>query len=120
MTWSECNLEPVLVDFVIPQTNCTRNGSIPWKDCIEVNKTRMTTSMECNVFHTTRCEAETSSICETIDYQECFEEAVEDCLPVEINYPEQHKEHKKKCLLAEDGRSGKLPNFLISLVLFRS
>ena len=76
--------------------------------------------MECEVLHTTSCEPETSSKCETIDYQECFEEALEDCRPVEVNYPEQHKEHKKKCLLAEDGRSGKLPNFLISLVLFRS
>ena len=73
----------------------------------------MTTSMECEVLHTTSCEPETSSKCGTIVYQECHEEALEDCRPVEINYPEQEKEHKKKCLLAEDGGSGKYPKILI-------
>ena len=93
VTWKECTLEPTLVNFTIAETSCNRNGSIKWDDCIEVNATIMTTSMICTILHTTTCRAKSTNKCETISYQECFEEAEENCEPVTIAIPKQTYEH---------------------------
>ena len=107
VTWKECTLEPTLVNFTIPETSCVRNGSINWDDCIEVDKTIMTTSLVCTILHTTSCRPKTTNKCQTISYQECFEEAEENCQPVTIAMPKQTYEHKKKCLLSGNKGSGK-------------
>lgn len=109
-------MEPILVDFKIPETNCTIPGEpVKYRDCIEVNKTKMTDSMNCEVLWTNNCEAISTRKCKTIEYKECFETPTEKCHDVNITIPWQHYEHKKKCLLTEDSESGK-PKVLIPLV----
>ena len=51
-----------------------------------------------------------STKCSNIEYQECTEEPVEECVEREMMIPTQEKEHKKKCLLPDDSvpRQGRL------------
>ena len=98
---------PVLVDFVIPETNCSAEGEIKWDDCVETTETRVTNIMTCEILHTTDCQPQTTNKCKTIEYTECFEEPTEECHRVTVEVPRQDYEHKKKCLLTEDGGGGK-------------
>ncbi len=59
--------------------------------------------MTCEVRHTTDCRPVVSTKCQTLEYQECQEEPEERCEEREVMVPTQEKEHKKKCLLPDDG-----------------
>lgn len=106
VTWRECKLVPRQVDFKVPKINCVDAEEIPYTDCEDAEKSQMTTKMVCEVKHTSSCEPVPSTKCQTIEYQECSEEAVETCKDQEIMVPSQEKEHKKKCLLPDDGING--------------
>ena len=109
MTWRECKLVPRQVDFKVPKIDCQEADEIPYTDCEEAEKTQMTTRMTCEVKHTSDCRPVTSTKCQSIQYQECAEEPVEVCEEQPIMVPTQEKEHKKKCLLPDDGVNGVSP-----------
>ena len=47
-----------------------------------------------------------STKCQNIKYQECKEEPKETCEDRDMMIPNQEKEHKKKCLLPDNGITG--------------
>jgi len=106
VTWRECKLVPRQVDFKVPKIQCEDADEVPYTDCQDKEKEQMTTKMTCEVKHTTNCEAVTSTKCANINYQECAEVPEEKCETVEMQVPMQEKEHKKKCLLPDDGVNG--------------
>jgi len=106
VTWRECKLVPRQVDFKVPKIQCEDADEVPYTDCQDKEKEQMTTKMTCEVKHTTNCEAVTSTKCANINYQECAEVPEEECETVEMQVPMQEKEHKKKCLLPDDGVNG--------------
>merc|ERR1712226_435590 len=57
----------------------------------------------CEVKHVTACNPVVSTKCANINYQECAELPEETCEEIEMQLPRQEKEHKKKCLLPDDG-----------------
>ncbi len=103
VTWRECQLVPRQVDFKVPKITCEDGEEIPYTDCQEAEKTQMTSKMTCEVKHTTNCKPITSTKCQNIQFQECSEEPQELCEEIEMQVPSQEKEHKKKCLLPDDG-----------------
>merc|ERR1712121_364171 len=105
VTWKECKLVPTLVDFKVPTSECNIINSIPYQDCVEDLDSRMTTSMLCQVKHTTSCKPKITEKCASITYRECQEKPNPQpaCKPVTVQIPYQDKVHKKKCLLADDG-----------------
>merc|ERR1739844_485227 len=103
VTWRECKLVPRQVDFKVPKIDCEEGEEIPYTDMEEVEKTQMTTSMTCEVKHTSSCKPVVSTKCSNIDYQECAEVPEETCETIDMKVPKQEKEHKKKCLLPDDG-----------------
>lgn len=103
MTWRECKLVPRQVDFKVPKIECEDGEEVPYTDCQDVEKSEMTTKMTCEVKHTTNCKPTTSTKCQNINYQECAEVPQEMCETIDMKVPNQEKEHKKKCLLPDDG-----------------
>ena len=55
---------------------------------------------------TTSCKPVVSTKCQNIKYQECKEEPKETCEDRDMMIPQQEKEHKKKCLLPDNGITG--------------
>ncbi|XP_040583609.1 uncharacterized protein [Lepeophtheirus salmonis] len=103
VTWRECQLVPRQVDFKVPKIICEEGEPIPYTDLQEAEKEQMTSTMSCEVKHSTNCVPVKQTKCKTLVYQECEEEPVENCSEQEIMIPVQEKEHKKKCLLPDDG-----------------
>ena len=104
VTWKKCELKPEQHEFKVPKMECGDTGEvITWDDCEEIEDTRMTTQLTCNVLHATKCEPKVTQICKDIEYDEWFEEAKEDCKPATIRMPNQTFEHKKKCLFHDNG-----------------
>ena len=100
-------MEPVQVDFKVPEMECTDGDEVPWEDCEDIEKEQMTTSMTCEVKQTSNCTPKVSQKCGEITYMECSEVPNETCETVMIKMPNQTYEHKKKCLLPDDGINGK-------------
>jgi len=103
VTWRECKLVPREVEFKVPQITCAPGETIQYEECEEDTKEQMTTSMLCEVKHTTSCQPKVSEKCASITYTECQELPNEECNTVDIQVPFQEKEHKKKCLLPDNG-----------------
>jgi hypothetical protein len=102
VTWKECKLVPKQVDFKVPKITCDEEGDIPYDDYIDVEKSQMISRMTCEVKHTTSCEPKVTNKCKDIQFQECNEVPDPQCKKKEVKIPKQEKEHKKKCLLADD------------------
>lgn len=102
VTWRECQLVPKQVDFKVPKITCDDGEDIPYDDYIDVEKTQMTSRMVCEVKHTSSCLPKVTNKCQSIQFQECKEIASEKCETKDVKVPKQEKEHKKKCLLADD------------------
>ena len=49
VTWRECQLVPVQVEFKVPKMTCEAGEPISYEDCEEETKEQMTTSMLCEV-----------------------------------------------------------------------
>lgn len=103
VTWRECKLESVKVGFKVPKMECGVEKSLPWQDIEEAEKETMTTSMTCEVDYATDCKPKTSQKCNEIEYMECTEEEKQECPKTTVQMPTQEFEHKKKCLLPDDG-----------------
>merc|ERR1739844_672518 len=103
VTWRECKLAPRQVDFKVPKIECNGAEEIPYQDMEEVELEQMVTKMVCEVKHVTACNPIVSTKCANINYQECAELPEETCEEIEMQLPRQEKEHKKKCLLPDDG-----------------
>ena len=103
VTWRECKLEAVKVGFKVPKMECAEEKSLPWSDIEEDEKEQMTTSMTCTVEYATDCKPQVSEKCNEIEYMECNEVPTEVCEKAEVQEPKQEFEHKKKCLLPDDG-----------------
>merc|ERR1712038_274355 len=103
VTWRECKLVPRQVDFKVPKIECNGAEEIPYQDMEEVELEQMVTKMVCEVKHVTACNPVVSTKCANINYQECAELPEETCEEIEMQLPRQEKEHKKKCLLPDDG-----------------
>ena len=87
--------------------DCGDTGEIiTWDDCEESQESRMTTQLTCKVLHTTKCEPKVTELCKPIEYDEWFEQPIEECDTVTILKPKQTFEHKKKCLFHENGNGG--------------
>ena len=82
---------------------CGVDKSLPWQDIEEDEKETMTTSMKCEVDFATDCKPKTSQKCNEIEYMECIEEEKQECPKTTVQMPTQTFEHKKKCLLPDDG-----------------
>lgn len=106
VTWRECQLVPRQVDFKVPKIDCLDSNEIPYTDCEGTEKEQMTTSMSCEVKHTTSCEPAVSTKCKNIEYQICSEVPKENCTTIDVMIPTQKKVHKKKCLLPDNGQFG--------------
>lgn len=102
VTWRECQLVPKQVDFKVPKITCEDGEDIAYDDYIDVEKSQMTSRMVCEVKHTNACQPKVSNKCQSIQFQECKEIATEKCENKDVKVPKQEKEHKKKCLLADD------------------
>merc|ERR1711953_976812 len=59
--------------------------------------------MTCTVEYATDCKPQVSEKCNEIEYMECNEVPTEVCEKAEVQEPKQEFEHKKKCLLPDDG-----------------
>jgi hypothetical protein len=94
------------VDFKVPKIECEEAEEIPYTDCVDAEKVQMTSKMTCEVKHATSCKPTTSTKCQSITYQECAEVPQELCEEVQMKVPEQEKDHRKKCLLPDDGEAG--------------
>ena len=92
VTWRECKLVPRQVDFKVPKIDCEEGEEIPYTDMEEVEKTQMTTSMTCEVKHTSSCKPVTSTKCSNINYQECAEVPEETCETIDMKVPKQVSE----------------------------
>lgn len=82
---------------------CGVDKNLPWQDIEEDEKETMTTSMKCEVDFATDCKPKTSQKCNEIEYMECVEEEKQECPTTTVQMPTQTFEHKKKCLLPDDG-----------------
>lgn len=102
VTWRECKLVPKQVDFKVPKITCDDGEDIAYDDFVETEKNQMTSRMACEVKHTTSCEPKVTNKCQSIAFQECNEVPTETCENKDVKIPKQEKEHKKKCLLADD------------------
>ena len=99
------------VGFKVPKMNCTEVGTVPWQDIVEDEKEKMTTSMTCTIDYATDCKPKVSEKCSEVKYMECNELPRPSCDPSEkIKKPDQIFEHKKKCLLPDDGSIRKFRN----------
>merc|ERR1712121_165793 len=77
VTWKECKLVPTPVDFRVPTSECKpKPDKIQYQDCVEDLDTRMTTSMLCQVKHTTSCKPKVTEKCASITYRECQEKCL--------------------------------------------
>ena len=63
VTWEECNLVPYKARFNVTTIQCTPGEPIPWTDCVDDNKTQMTSKMTCEPKATVSCTPETSEKC---------------------------------------------------------
>merc|ERR1712018_411108 len=109
VTWRECKLVPRQVDFKVPKISCEDGEEVPYQDMQDAEKTQMTTKMTCEVKHTANCKPVTSTKCQSITCTECAEIPQETCETVQMQVPKQEKEHKKKCLLPDNGSGLPLP-----------
>ena len=96
-------MEAVKVGFKVPKMECAEEKSLPWSDIEEDEKEQMTTSMTCIVEYATDCKPQVSEKCNEIEYMECNEVPTEVCEKADVQEPKQEFEHKKKCLLPDDG-----------------
>ena len=94
---------PREVEFKIPKVICEDGEFVPYQGCKDVEKTQMTTKMTCEVKSSTNCKPIVSTKCGSVTFMECYEEPIEKCEDIELKVPMQEKEHKKKCLLPDDG-----------------
>jgi len=102
VTWRECKLVPKQVDFKVPKITCDDGEDIAYDDYLDTEKNQMTSRMVCEVKHATSCEPKVTNKCQNIAFQECNEIPTEKCETKDVKIPKQEKEHKKKCLLADD------------------
>ena len=96
-------MEPVKVGFKVPKMECAELKQLPWSDIEEDEKEQMTTSMTCTIDYATDCKPKVSNKCSEITYTECTEVPEETCEKDTVQMPNQTFEHKKKCLLPDDG-----------------
>lgn len=107
VTWEKCELAPVTKNFTTVEVDCQRNGDVvPWNDCEEKIKTKMTTQLTCKVLHSKVCTPKVTNKCQTIEYKEWFERPEIFCENVTISMPNQTFEHKEKCLFPHHGSDG--------------
>merc|ERR1712150_413256 len=102
VTWRECKLVPKQVDFKVPKITCDDGEDIAYDDYVDTEKEQMISRMVCEVKHATSCEPKVTNKCQSIAFQECNEIPTEKCEKRDVKIPKQEKEHKKKCLLADD------------------
>merc|ERR1712203_724634 len=78
----------------------------------EVNETEMTNTYTCKTESTTDCTSATRPDCKNISWQECREVPVTNCQPKSVHVPMQEKQHRKKCLLPDEGQDAAHPRLL--------
>lgn len=103
VTWQDCKLEEVEVDFPAQKVDCKFDRKEPYPTCQGDNNVDIKVSVtKCQFVTGTRCEPETRRECVEVPYTECDSERVDDCDPSRVRKPGQDFIHKKKCLLASD------------------
>jgi len=100
VTWEECKLVARTVDFTVPKVDCLEDGKvIPYMSVVDTKKTQTISKMLCDVKSVQSCMPMASTVCETVEYQECAEVPVERCFERDFSEPSQEKLHKEKCIL---------------------
>jgi len=100
VTWQDCNLVDIEVDFNITEIVCVNTTMIPWMDCEDTVKEQMTMNMKCVPKAALDCRPVTDTICTTVEWKEFHQEVESNCIDIQVNQPWQEVSHKKKCLLA--------------------
>merc|ERR1711936_597039 len=99
VTWKECSLVDVYVDFNITEMVCKNTTEIPYMTCKEKEEETMTMKSTCVAKAAVECFPTTETLCTTVEWTEFYQEVDRDCTPVKIRKPEQTVSHRKKCLL---------------------
>jgi hypothetical protein len=103
VTWQECKLEEVKVDFPTQVVDCEDAKPEPYPTCSPANKVDIKVPVtNCQFITGTKCEPEVRRECVEIEYTECGTMKVDDCDDSKVRKPAQDFIHKKKCLLASD------------------
>jgi len=111
VTWQECKLVPKDVKFIVPEIKCEPKQELWYHEPEEVNETEMTNTYTCKTESTTDCTSTTRPDCKTISWQECREVPVTNCQAKSVHVPMQEKQHRKKCLLPDEGKDEAPPSY---------
>merc|ERR1719220_1775194 len=111
VTWQECKLVPKDVKFIVPEIKCEPKQELWYHEPEEVNETEMTNTYKCKTESTTDCTSATRPDCKNISWQECREVPVTNCQPKSVHVPMQEKQHRKKCLLPDEGQDAAPPSY---------
>lgn len=65
VTWNECKLVDIEVDFNITEIVCKNTTQIPWMDCEQTVKEQMTMNMTCKPKASLECTPVTETKCTT-------------------------------------------------------
>jgi len=99
VTWNECKLIDIEVDFNITEIVCKNGTQIPWMDCEQTVKEQMVMNLTCEPKAALECKPVNEKHCTTVDWQEFYQEVEYDCSAIQVAEPYQKVSHKKKCLL---------------------
>jgi len=109
VTWQECNLVPKDVKFIVPEIKCEDKQELWYHEPEDVTETKMTPTFGCKVESTTHCQSQPRQDCKSISWKECSEVPVKNCEPKSVHIPMQEKQHRKKCLLHDEGQNSPAP-----------
>jgi len=86
------------VEFASVQTECQVVASIKWTDFLERTKDVIGMETVCEVKSAVDCKDALVKKCDTVSWNDCQMEPVEECSNVLVYQPGQEKVHQKKCL----------------------
>jgi len=100
VTWQECKLIDVEVDFNVTEITCNDGKNVPWRDCEQTVKEQMTMNVTCKPGAALTCKTINEELCVTVTWDDAYQEVESDCEDIEVSEPYQEVSHKKKCLLS--------------------
>jgi hypothetical protein len=100
VTWQECTLIDVEVDFNITEIECSDGENVPWRDCEQTINTQMTMNVTCTPGAALTCKTINEELCVTVKWDDAYQEVDSTCTDIKVSEPYQEVSHKKKCLLS--------------------
>ena len=65
VTWEECKLIDVEVDFNITEIECSDGENVPWRDCEQTIKEQMSMNVTCTPGAALTCKTINEELCVT-------------------------------------------------------